>query len=97
MLKQKYPEKKMEIIEEYDTGYYFVDIFVKELNLVIEVDGLNHYTGSNIISNSRTRIKKQVLEKLGYNYLNLSVIRYLSLKDKEGYIVKELSKFLKTI
>ena len=27
---------ELDILQEFDTGYYFVDIYIKQLNLIIE-------------------------------------------------------------
>lgn len=35
----------MTIKEEYDTGYYVADFYIPELNLIVEVDGITHYSG----------------------------------------------------
>jgi very-short-patch-repair endonuclease len=39
--------KNVTLKSEFDTGFYIVDIYVPELKLVIEIDGIVHYKGSS--------------------------------------------------
>jgi very-short-patch-repair endonuclease len=41
--------EKVTIEEEYDTGYYIVDLYIPELHLIIEVDGMSHYSGMQFL------------------------------------------------
>ena len=54
-------------------NYYFVDIFIKELNLCVEVDGMHHYHGQDHGVRKRYQVKKRVLEALGYKVSTLDL------------------------
>lgn len=54
-------------------NYYFVDIFIKDLNLCVEVDGMHHYHGQDHGVCKRYQVKKRVLEALGYKVSTLDL------------------------
>ena len=54
-------------------NYYFVDIFIKEFNLCVEVDGMHHYHGQDHGVRKRYQVKKRVLEALGYKVSTLDL------------------------
>ncbi|TNV81380.1 hypothetical protein FGO68_gene14669 [Halteria grandinella] len=88
-------EQQVTIHEEYDTGFYIVDMYIPELNLIVEIDGITHYSGiqnlgsfheaeQSIGSNAKTRTKRAVLEKLGYKCVNINLVLLKSKHDPEA-------------
>ena len=68
--------------QEYRVNnYYFVDIFIKELNLCVEVDGMHHYHGQDQGVRKRYQVKKRVLEALGYKIATLDLQQYMRKSD----------------
>ena len=72
-----------ELLEEQQIGYYTVDILVKELSLVVEVDGISHHAtgagnsqGDEFISR-KTLTKRRYLESLGYKFKIVNVVKLM--------------------
>ena len=64
--------EKITIHEEYDTGFYKVDMYIPELNMILEIDGITHYTGMQYLgdfvtkeltvgTNAKSRTKRAIL------------------------------------
>jgi very-short-patch-repair endonuclease len=81
MIKEMYPGKNYKFIQEYDTGYYISDLYIEELGLVVEIDGISHYQGSVNTLNAKSRTKRAVLKKLGYKYANINLKIIMSKND----------------
>jgi very-short-patch-repair endonuclease len=68
-VKEMYPDVLCEhLVDEF----YKVDMLIPSLGFVIEVNGETHYNGRGNF-NKKSRIKAEVLRKLGYRYISLQV------------------------
>lgn len=54
-----------------------------EYNLIVEIDGISHYKGSINKENAKTRVKREVLKKLGYKYTNIDLMKVLGKSDNQ--------------
>lgn len=70
---------------EYDTGYYKVDILIKELNIVIEINGIQH--GKNDLG-GKYRTRTAVLEKLGYKVIDIDHLEDWAKISKKKWALK---------
>ena len=55
-----------------------MDLFVKEVHTIIEVNGKTHYGASLNTHNAKFQVKCDVLEKLEYKVLHLNLREFLS-------------------
>ena len=51
--------------------FYKVDLFVPSKNLVIEVQGPNHFNGNGSLQ-KKTLVKAKIIKALGYGYCELN-------------------------
>ena len=72
-----YTEVEEEVILD---NFYVVDIFVPKQKMIIEVNGLSHYThhGKPIM---KTVVKQKLLKKLGYSYFGINAMQVLRLRN----------------
>ena len=74
---------------EYKCGIWdciTVDIYIKNSNTVIEVNGPNHFDFKNEY-NLKTLRKKELLIELGFNYIDISYKEWNSLNNDEEKLV----------
>lgn len=83
------------IIQEYRVGPYYVDLYVRDTNLIIEINGLYHYSGAQSKPNAGSTLKQKVLEKQGYSYTDICIQEFYSKKNRflrKDIIDKALTK-----
>ena len=69
-------------MSEYQVDdFYFVDIFIPNMKICIEIDGLHHYTSVSESLNQKSKVKREVLKKLGCKVVNINLTDYLNKKD----------------
>lgn len=74
--------KSLDCIQEYQVDeFYFVDIYIPNQKICIEIDGLHHYTAMASSLNQKTKVKREVLKKLGCKVVNIDLTDYLNKKD----------------
>ena len=83
-----------EIITQYKIGNYYGDIFLPDINLIIEVDGLYWHSEANIGTDRHKSFKKKNLyDSLGYKSIFIRDYEILSktlmMKEKIKYIISD--------
>ena len=83
-----------ECFMEYDIGFMKVDLFVPHKNLVIEVDGLNHYIGAvKTNQDLKTHLRNLSIQRSNYVLMIFSIDDFND-KQMETNFIKELHSFL---
>ena len=75
--------QSLDCVPEYQIDdFYFVDIYIPNKKICIEIDGLSHYATLQGSLNQKSKVKRKVLEKLGYKVANLDLTDYLNKRDE---------------
>ena len=67
---------------------YIVDFFSKDLNLVIEVDGITHY---DEIVYQKDEIRDEILNGIGISVIR---VKALELLDRKNYVLKIIENWI---
>ncbi|CDW78621.1 UNKNOWN [Stylonychia lemnae] len=71
----------LEMIEELDVGLYFIDIYIPEKNIAVEVQGLQHFCWRQNIQNAKSMAKQRYLKALGFEVVYINVLDMASTRD----------------
>ena len=61
IVKEEMDSRGLECFEEYDSGLFYVDVYIPGINLVVEIFGMHHLTesddGTALNSSTKTRLR----------------------------------------
>ena len=81
------------IIQEYDNGYQKNDIYIKELNLWVEIDGSVHYYSNSKHETGKTWLKYMIFDKACIKEKH-KLINYVRISHHDFTTTEELLSLL---